>query len=172
MDEQPMFAEPSPGETSPLDVILRTTGGYCVARALHVAADLGVADCIGEKPASVGEIAGSTGAHADSLGRLLRLLSAHGIFRFHDGQVSHNDTSRTLRSDHPQSTRDLARMFGVPVFWETFAALDHSVRTGRPAVEKVHPGGLWAWLSERPEASAPPVELAPPPPPVEEVNGL
>jgi hypothetical protein len=147
-------AETPAGETSPLDLILRTTGGYCVARALHVAADLGVADYIEEEAVTIREIAGPTGAHADSLGRILTLLSAHGIFRFRDGQVSHNDASRTLRSDHPQSTRDLARMFGVPVFWETFAALDHSVRTGRPAVEKVHPEGLWAWLSERPEASA------------------
>lgn len=154
MDDQSMSAEPRADATSPLDLILRTTGGYCVARALHVAADLGVADCIGDRPASVGEIAGTTGAHPDSLGRLLKLLSAHGIFRFHDGQVSHNDASRTLRSDHPQSTRDLARMFGVPVFWETFAALDHTAKTGRPAIEKVHPEGLWAWLSERPEASA------------------
>lgn len=162
MDEQKTaYASPtqnnagtSASEASPLDLILRTTGGYCVARALHVAADLGVADCIGDEPATVVEIARTTGAHADSLGRILKLLSAHGIFRFYNGQVSHNDASRTLRSDHPQSTRDLARMFGVPVFWETFAALDHSVRTGRPAVEKVHPVGLWAWLSERPEASA------------------
>jgi hypothetical protein len=163
MDEQqsvsaPSFrgdqVEPRAGDISPLDLILRTTGGYCVARALHVAADLGVADCIGDKPALVGEIAALTGSHADSLGRLLRLLSAHGIFCFNDDCVSHSNASRTLRSDHPQSTRDLARMFGVPVFWETFAALDHTARTGRPAIEKVHPEGLWAWLSDHPEASA------------------
>lgn len=146
--------EPAAGETSPLDLILQTSGGYCVARALHVAADLGVADFIGEEPTAVGDVAGATGAHPDSLGRILRLLSAHGIFRLNDAQVSHNAASRTLRSDHPQSTRDLARMFGVPVFWETFAALDHAVRTGRPAVERVHPEGVWGWLSERPEASA------------------
>lgn len=161
MDEQQTaYAPPvqnkevAPGETSPLDVILQTAGGYCVARALQVAADLGVADCIDEQPAGVGEVARITGADADALGRILKLLSAHGIFRVSDGEVSHNDASRNLRSDHPQSTRDLARMLGLPIFWETFAALDHTVRTGRPAVEKVHPEGVWAWLSERPDASA------------------
>ncbi|MDP8995337.1 MAG: acetylserotonin O-methyltransferase [Pseudomonadota bacterium] len=146
--------EPAGGGTSPLDVILQTTGGYCVARALHVAADLGIADCIGEQPAGIAEVARSVGVDADSLGRILRLLSAHGIFSVTGGDVSHNEVSRTLRSDDPKSTRDLARMFGLPFFWETFAALDHTVRTGRPAVEKVHPQGLWAWLSERPDASA------------------
>lgn len=146
--------EPGAGETRSLDLILRTTGGYCVARALHVAADLGVADCIGEGSAAVSVVARSTGAHADSLGRILKLLSAHGIFRFDDGHVSHSEASRTLRSDHPQSTLDLARMFGLPFIWDAFAELDHSVRTGRPALEKVHPEGLWAWLSAQPEASA------------------
>ena len=163
MDErQTAYASPAqnkevelaPRATSPLDAILQTTGGYCVARALHVAADLGIADCIGEQPATIAEVAQSVGADADSLGRVLRLLSAHGIFSVTGGEVSHNDASRTLRSDDPKSTRDLARMFGLPFFWETFAALDHTVRTGRPAVEKVHPEGLWAWLSERPDASA------------------
>lgn len=146
--------EPPAGETSPLDLILQTSGGYCVARALHVAADLGVADRIGEEPTAIGDVARAIGAHPDSLGRIMSLLSAHGIFRLNEGQVAHNSASRTLRSDHPQSTRDLARMFGLPVFWETFAALDYSVRTGRPAVERVHPEGAWTWLSARPEASA------------------
>lgn len=145
---------PSPDRASPLDVILQTTGGYCVARALHVAADLGIADCVAEQPVAVAEVARAVDADADALGRLLRLLSAHGIFSVADGALSHNDASLTLRSDHPQSTRDLARMFGLPFFWETFAALGHTVRTGRPAAEKVHPEGMWAWLSERPDASA------------------
>lgn len=147
--EQSRAAQPSP-----LDVILQTTGGYCVARALHVAADLGIADGVGDEPRPIDEVARSVGADPDSLGRILRLLSAHGIFTIADGAVSHNPVSSTLKSDHPQSTRDLARMFGLPFFWETFEALDHSVTTGRPAAEKVHPEGLWAWLSKRPEASA------------------
>ena len=142
------------GQSSPLDVILQTTGGYCVARALHVAADLGVADHIGDQGAAVDELARKTGADADALGRILRLLSAHGIFRADGDRVAHNPVSDTLRTDHPQSTRDLARMFGLPFFWETFGHLDHSVRTGRPAVDKAHPDGLWTWLAQRPEASA------------------
>lgn len=145
-----METEPS----SPLDVILRTTGGYCVARALHVAADLGVADHIGGEGCSVDELARKTGADADALGRILRLLSAHGIFRADGDAVSHNPVSATLRTDHPQSARDLARMFGLPFVWETFEHFEHTVRTGRPAVEKALPEGVWAWLAERPEASA------------------
>ena len=68
--------------------------------------------------------------------------------------MSHNPVSATLRTDHPQSARDLARMFGLPFVWETFEYFQHTVRTGRPAVEKALPEGVWAWLAERPEASA------------------
>jgi hypothetical protein len=133
---------------------LRTTGGYCVARALHVVADLGVADYIDHERVGLRDLAHKTGAHADALGRLLKLLSAHGIFSVSGDGVSHSDASRSLRSDHPQSTRDLARMFGLPIFWQSFQALEHTVRTGMPATTEVHPGGFWAWLSERPEGSA------------------
>ncbi len=144
----------SAGPSSTLDLILQTSGGYCVARALHVAADLGVADCVDDSPVEIAEVAARTHVDADALGRILSLLSAQGIFSVSDGTVSHSDASWTLRSDHPQSTRDLARMFGLPFFWQTFEALDHTVRTGTPAAAKVHPDGLWAWLSERPDASA------------------
>ena len=105
--------------SSPLDVILETSAGYSVARALHVAADLGVADHVGGG-ASVDELARRTGADADALGRILRLLSAHGIFRADGERVSNNSVSDMLRTDHPQSARDLARMFGLPFVWDTF----------------------------------------------------
>lgn len=162
MNEQPpspeLVASPDtanpPASASPLDLILRTTGGYCVARSLHVAADLGVADCIDGAPVPIGKVAGSLAVDGDALGRILGLLSAHGIFSVADGAVSHTGASQTLRTDHPQSTRDLARMFGLPIMWQTLEALDHSVRTGAPAAAEVHPGGLWAWLAAHPEASA------------------
>ena len=139
---------------SPLDLILQTTGGYCVARSLHVAADLGVADCVDDAPVRIVDVARRLEVDADALGRILNLLNAHGIFVLSEGSLSHSEASRTLRSDHPQSTRDLARMFGLPFIWQAFEALDHTVRTGTAAAAKVHPEGLWAWLSQRPEASA------------------
>ena len=146
--------DPAIGQTNPLDTILMTTSGYCVARALQVVADLAVADFVGELPCPIDDVARSSGTNADALGRVLALLSAHGIFSVDGPSVAHNDASRLLRTDHPQSARDLARMFGLPFFWETFQELEHTVRTGRPATEKAHPEGSWAWLSARPDANA------------------
>jgi hypothetical protein len=59
-----------------------------------------------------------------------------------------------LRGDHPRSMRDYVRMFGLAPFWATFGELEHSVRTGLPAGEKVTPGGLWAYFAQHPDASA------------------
>ena len=42
-------------------------------------------------------------------------------------------------------------MFGLPIFWATFGAMEHSVRTGLPAAAKVFPEGFWAYLAQRPE---------------------
>lgn len=139
---------------SPLNLILMTSGGYCVSRALHAIADLGIADSIGDSPAAIAEVASDRRLDADALARMLRLLSAHGIFSTSGGLVSHNDSSRLLRSDHPQSARALARMFGMPVFWDSFQSLTHSISTGRPAVEAAFPEGFWGWLRNHPDSGA------------------
>jgi hypothetical protein len=96
----------------------------------------------------------SVGAHPGALGRVLRLLSAHGVFESCDGKFRHSPASRMLRGDHPRSMRDYVRMFGLPPFWATFGELEHSVRSGLPAGEKVIPGGLWAYFAQHPDASA------------------
>ena len=43
MNEQPFSTQANAAGSDPLELILRTTGGYCVARSLHVVADLGEA---------------------------------------------------------------------------------------------------------------------------------
>ncbi len=139
-------------ETNPFVTVQVIAGGYCLPRCLHVVADLGVADALGETPRTAAELAASVGAHPDALSRVLRLLAAHGVFETQGDRVSHSPASRLLQTDHPQSIRAFARMFGLPVFWETFDALDHSVRTGLPAAAKVFPEGFWSYLSQHPEA--------------------
>lgn len=149
--EQPSHGDSPPA--SPVDTVLTIAGGYCVPRALHVAAELGIADALDENALEVGELAAATGTNADALYRVLRLLSAHGVFIAADGIVSHNDASRLLRSDHPQSLRDFVRMFGLPAFWDTYREMHHSLRTGRPSAEILFKDGMWGHLSDDAEAS-------------------
>jgi hypothetical protein len=140
-------------KSNPYETLREIAGGYCLSRGLHVVANLGVADELDETPRTAAELAASVGAHPEALSRVLRLLAAHGVFESCDGKFRHSPASRMLRGDHPQSMRDYVRMFGLPPFWATFE-MEHSVRTGLPAGEKVSPGGLWAYFAQDPEASA------------------
>ena len=141
-------------ELNPFETLRQIAAGYCLSRALHVVANLAVADKLDETPRTAAELAMSVGAHPVALDRILRLLSAHGMFESCDGKFKHSPASRMLRIDHPQSMRDYVRMFGLSPFWGTFEEMEQSVRTGLPAGEKVIPGGLWAYFAEHPEASA------------------
>ena len=141
-------------DCGPLGMLQQMAGGYCVARCLHVVAELGVADALGEQPTDAGTLATAVGAHRDALGRVLRLLAAHGVFELHQGRFRHTAASRLLREDHPDSMRAFVRLFGLPLFWDAYGVFGHSVRTGKPSTELLYPEGLWSWLSHTPEAAA------------------
>ncbi|MDQ3720749.1 MAG: hypothetical protein M3350_08230 [Actinomycetota bacterium] len=114
-------------------------------------AELGVADAVGYEPVSAQELAAACGADADALERALRLLAAHGVFEREGGGFRQTPASELLRSDHPMSMRAFARMMGLPVVSATFGRLEHSIRTGLPAVETVEPDGFWAYLQDHPD---------------------
>jgi hypothetical protein len=141
-------------EPNPFETLRQIAGGYCLSRGLHVVANLAIADKLDETPRTAAELAVSVGAHPEALGRVLRLLSAHGVFESCDGKFRHSPASRMLRTDHPQSMRDYVRMWGLPPFWASFGEMEQSVRTGLSVGDKVIPGGLWAYFAQNPDANA------------------
>jgi O-methyltransferase domain len=123
-----------------------------LSRCVHVVASVGVADALGEEAGPVAALASKVDCNAEALNRVLRLLAAHGIFESGgDGFYQHNEASSLLRSDHPQSLRTYARFIGSPAVWQSWGALEHSVRTGDRAVDAVISGGLFAWFADNPE---------------------
>ncbi|HTE63587.1 MAG TPA: methyltransferase, partial [Solirubrobacteraceae bacterium] len=135
----------------PHEAVWTLANAFVASRCLHVVAALGVADAIGDDPVPAPELASRCGADADALGRVLRLMAAHGIFEADGGGFRHTPASRLLRSDHPTSMRAGVAMMGLPVYTATFARLEHSLRTGSPAVETVEPRGVWAYLQDHPD---------------------
>lgn len=127
-----------------------TTAGFA-ARCVHVIADLGVADRIGDSPMSADELASACGINADALDRVMNLLAAHGIFEHRDGRFGHTPSSRLLRSDHPMTMRPFLQMMGLPIIWGSITELAHSLRTGKPAVETMEPQGFWSHLQKHPD---------------------
>ncbi len=140
-------------DPNPFHTLRQIAGGYCLPRCLHVVADLAVADVLDETPRTAADLAAAVGAHPDALSRVLRLLSAHGVFESQGDKFRHSPASRLLRTDHPQSMRAFARMCGLSINWAAYGQLDHSVRTGLPALDKVYPDGFWAYMAENPEAN-------------------
>ena len=142
-------ATPSPANIQ----LMQLTTACWTSRCLHVVAELGVADALGDQPESTEALAKATGTQAQALYRVLRLLASVGIFEWAGGTWRHTEASRLLRSDYPGSLRDYVRMLGLPVFWDAFSDLDHSLRTGEAAFIKRHPEGVFEYLAKHPEES-------------------
>jgi len=139
---------------SPFDTLMEISMGFTLPRALHVVAELGVADALDDAPLSVEALALTAGTNAGALGRVLRVLSAHGVFERQGGNYTHSPASRMLRSDHPQSMRSFVRMQGIPALWHIWEHFDHAVMTGRSAAEKTLPnGGFWGYFAGHPDHS-------------------
>ena len=122
-------------DLQPAQTVWGLINSHTIARCLHVVADAGVADALGDEAASAADLAKTCGLDADALYRMLRLLSAYGVFARDGDCYVHTPESRLLRSDHPHSLRSFARMIGMPVIWDGFTRLDVPARTGRPALD-------------------------------------
>jgi hypothetical protein len=140
-------------DLDPITQIQLMSGGFYVSRCLQVVAELGIPDFISDAPVPVSELARSSGSHPDALARVLSLLCAYGVFVRVDGGFGHTQASRVLRTDHPMSMRSFARMFGIPVLWQSVMRMDESIATGRPMGQEVTPGGVWQYLEQHPDAN-------------------
>ncbi len=133
------------------DLVRQLSASQYLVRSLHVVAELGVADVVGDDVTPVGNVAIRVGADADALMRILRLLASRGVFFLDGDDVGHSEASRLLRSDHPASLNAFVRMFAQPIQWQTAGDLMYAVKTGRAASEHVFPhGGIWGYLDANP----------------------
>jgi hypothetical protein len=143
--EDPVSA-PSPAQT-----IAELARAYWLSRCLHVVAELGVADALDEEALTGAELAAKTGADPGALHRVLRVLASRGIFTQSETRFRHNEASRLLRTGTPGSLRSMARTFGLPVWWNSHGALEHCVRTGRPAPESITGQSIFDYLGAHQE---------------------
>ena len=144
--------DPTVAQARPADLVADLAKAHIAARCLHVVANTGVADAVGESGATAREAAAQVGLNADALDRVLRLLAAHGVFAHSaGGRYVHTAASRLLRSDHPQSLRSYVQMTGLPAFWNGFGDLERSARAGRPAADWA---GLLQYFASHAEESA------------------
>ena len=145
------MSEPEQSSTA----LRRLVNGYQVSQAIHVAVALGIADLLSDGSRGSDELAEATGTHPRSLYRLLRALASLGIFREEDGRrFALTPLAASLRSDAPESLAGWAALIGRPYYWQAWASLLHSVRTGENAFRHVHGADVWEYRARHPEESA------------------
>ncbi|MCL4395382.1 MAG: acetylserotonin O-methyltransferase [Chloroflexi bacterium] len=128
---------------TPQEVMRQIAAGYQLSQMVYVAAELGLADRMKDGPVRTADLANTTGAHPDRLGRLLRGLAAAGIFTRLDGdRYALNPLAETLLHDSPGSLR--ARViFTISQHYPAWSQLLHCVKTGETGFERQF--GMSAW---------------------------
>jgi len=123
-------------ERQPAETLLRLLTGAWTTQALTAFARLGVADAMHEERGTgVPELARDVDVLAPNLATLLRYLTMLGVVSEDRDGFRLTDTGALLRADAEGSMRALALMYGGP-FYESFAGLGHTVRTGQVAFEQ------------------------------------
>jgi cyclopropane fatty-acyl-phospholipid synthase-like methyltransferase len=134
----------------PEDQMMQWITSKWITGPIRVAAELGIADLLLDKPLSVEALAQKTDTHAPTLYRLLRALSAVGIFS-EAGERTFELTplAQCLCSG---AMRPLALMFLSDWHDKAWSELAHSVRTGKPGFDRAFGKGTFEWMEENPEA--------------------
>lgn len=148
------------GEAQAIASLGAMLDGFRLSQCLATVARLGIADAIDDGPDGTAHavIAARVEADPDALRRVLDALAAHGVFEAvaDEGSTAtvvwrHCERSRLLRSDHPAALGHRARVLGE-LAWPAWGALDHCVRSGRPAFDEVFGMPLFAHLGAHPRS--------------------
>ncbi len=152
MSSESSAAAPAPGQMPPEAQLMQIAGGCILTQAVYVAAKLGIADLLKEKPESVAELARKTNTHERALYRVLRALVSVGVFTETEPQVfALNPPADLLRTDAPGSMRDAAIFIGERWHWDVYGEMLYSVQTGKVAWEHVHGQEAFPYLQQNPD---------------------
>lgn len=134
--------------------LLDLSESFIYARALHLAAQLRIADHLAGGPRPLDDLADLTQTKPTPLYSLLRVLVSRGVFAERPGRVfALTETGQPLRSDHPLSVRVTVAQAGR-LTAKAFEHAEYALRTGTGCFEKAFGQPVWDYLRERPEEGA------------------
>jgi O-methyltransferase domain len=138
--------EQSSGTLPPPMQMIQLLGGFQIAQALYVVAKLDIATQLDDGPKTVAELATTSGAQPEPLGRLIRTLAPIGVFRhLPDGKVATTPLGATLSAHRADSVRAPA-LFWMETHYLPFSDLLHNVRTGETAATHYFGEPFFDWL--------------------------
>ncbi len=129
------------------DIIRRMAGGFAATQVLSTAAKLAIADHL----ASSATLSRALDVQPQALYRFLRLMVVLQLLTEEaDGCFALTPVGQLLRADHPESMRDLILYWGE-INYPTAQAMEHSVRTGSPAFDKVFGAPFFEYFAQHRE---------------------
>jgi O-methyltransferase domain/Dimerisation domain len=150
------MANASPPSMTPSDNdrMMEMISGYWITQIVHAAATYSLADYLAKGPATAAEIAEMADTDPLATFRLLRACASLGLVTY-DGECRFTATSllNTLRTDNPQSLRDLAILMAGPGNWLPWGRFVDSVKTGQPQAIAALGKKVFEYIAERPVES-------------------
>src|SRR5262245_49448341 len=118
--------------------IIQMGTAYWVSQFVLTAARMRLADHLAAGPRSAADLASETGTQPRPLHRYLRTLASLGLLtQGGDDRFGLTPLGAALKSDAPGSARSTVLAMGSAAVRGAFAEFQHSLETGRPAVDKV-----------------------------------
>jgi len=138
----------------PAELIAQLSTGYMGSACIQVASRLKIADLLADGPKPVQQLAIAAGANEDRLYRVLRVLASLGVFTESSGRTfALTPAAECLRSDVPNSFRNMALWMTSPFHFRTYSEILHSVKTGEITCDHVHGKPVFEYFPEHPEIS-------------------
>lgn len=138
----------------PAELVMQLSTGYMASASIQIAAKLKIADLLVNGPKHIHELSKATGTNEDRLYRVLRLLASLGVFsEIAPHTFALTPAAESLRSDVPNSFRDMALWITSPFHFRTYAGLMHTIKTGEITCDHVHGKPIFEFLPENPEIS-------------------
>jgi orsellinic acid C2-O-methyltransferase len=133
---------------------IRLINSGSLSQAACVAAELGIADLLGDGPKRADELARSTNSHAPSLHRLLRALTSLELcIELDEGSFALTSMGSILRTDASNSLRYWTILCGKHL-WPAAGDLLHSVKTGETTRRRIGGADHFGDLEKNQEVAA------------------
>lgn len=127
--------------------------GHVHAAALRAIALHGIADLLADGPRTAEDLAARSGTQAEPLRRVMRLLTARGLFTEEaDGAFGLTESGTALRTDIPGSQHAAALLFTDEMVRRSTDGLTDTLRTGQPGFDTAYGVSFFQHLAAAPAA--------------------
>jgi len=131
--------------------IMELASAFILSRAIHIAAEIKIADHMINGPQNIKLLAQKTNMNVNALYRFLRLLASYDIFSHDD----HNNFSLTplaqqLVSTDPNSLWKWVTYHNDKNRWLAYGDMKYSIETGKPSFDHIFGKGYFDFLTENP----------------------